>query len=167
MGVKSALFGISAGYTLSLTTEGCYAATNTNACQWNDGGCHTIWTQQQLLKQNGYLRQRCNDGQKKNNNKVITHCMADFETDNTPTQLTNYACGAQCGIQYSGPNAPGASSITSQPSSATSFSAAAVQSTANSQPTGSKSSLSAPTSGVKLGGAMCAIAGAAMLALAM
>jgi hypothetical protein len=157
IGIKSALLGVNAGYSLTLTSEGCYAATNTNACQWADGGCHTIWTQQQLLKQVGYIRQRCNDGQRKNNEKVITHCMADFETDNTPTELTNYACGAACGVDYSGPNAPGA---TSQPSSPTSLSAAATQSTLNSLPTDTRSVSSASSSGIKLGGVISAFVGA-------
>ncbi|CZR58733.1 uncharacterized protein PAC_08625 [Phialocephala subalpina] len=77
-------------YTLSLSTTGCYSASDTKACQWNDGSCHNVWTQQQILKQLGYTRQVCNWG-----NGAETECMVDIEID-TPTALTNYQRGGEC-----------------------------------------------------------------------
>ncbi|KAF8847255.1 hypothetical protein BDZ45DRAFT_537428, partial [Acephala macrosclerotiorum] len=81
-------FGID--YTTALSTTGCYSASDTKACQWSDGGCHNVWTQQQILKQLGYTRQVCDWG-----NGAETECMLDIEID-TPTALTNYECGAEC-----------------------------------------------------------------------
>lgn len=81
IGAGIAQFGID--YTTSLSSEACYTASNTNACEGNDGQCHTVFTQQQLVKQIGYRRQRCNWG-----NGDETDCMADTEID-TPTALTN------------------------------------------------------------------------------
>jgi len=87
--IVAAIFGIE--YHVSLSKTACYTASNTTACAWDDGGCHTVFTSQQLLKQTGYRRKRCNwgDGDE-------TECMADIEI-NTPTDLTTYQCGAMCG----------------------------------------------------------------------
>ncbi|KAG4415523.1 hypothetical protein IFR04_011335 [Cadophora malorum] len=80
--IVAAIFGIE--YHVSLSKTACYTASNTTACAWDDGGCHTVFTSQQLLKQTGYRRKRCNwgDGDE-------TECMADIEI-NTPTDLTTY-----------------------------------------------------------------------------
>lgn len=88
-GVPTVRFGID--YTLSLSDTNCYEASDTTACHWNDQGCHTVFTSQQILKQLGYRRQRCDWGDGDH-----TECMADTRID-TPTQRTAEQCGAECG----------------------------------------------------------------------
>lgn len=78
-------------YTISLSKENCFTASDQTACAWTDQACHTVFTSQQMLKQLGYRRQRCNWG-----NGDETECMADTEID-TPTQRRSEQCGAQCG----------------------------------------------------------------------
>lgn len=80
------------GVSTTTTTEEskCFTATDVSACTWNDGGCHTVWTQQQMLVQEGYRRHRCNWG-----NGDETECMADW-TVRTPTKMVNYGCGSKC-----------------------------------------------------------------------
>jgi hypothetical protein len=81
-------FGESLGVSFSLDNQQCYTASNSDACTWNDGQCHCVWTRQQVLSQVGYRRQRCNFGDP-------TRCMGDWEME-TPTTLTNYGCGSSC-----------------------------------------------------------------------
>ncbi|KAH9908200.1 hypothetical protein F4778DRAFT_720748 [Xylariomycetidae sp. FL2044] len=84
--------GFSLGVSTTLTTEDskCETATDVTACSWTDQSCHTVWTQQQVLVQKGYRRQRCNWG-----HGDETECMADW-TMTTPTQTINYGCGSSC-----------------------------------------------------------------------
>lgn len=90
VGVSIEGFSDSVGVSFSLDNQQCYTASNTDACTWNDDQCHCVWTQQQMLSQVGYRRQRCNFG-----HGDQTQCMADWEMD-TPTTLTNYGCGSSC-----------------------------------------------------------------------
>ncbi|CAJ2503153.1 Uu.00g105470.m01.CDS01 [Anthostomella pinea] len=85
--------GFSLGVSVTLTTEDskCFTATDVTACSWTDQACHTVWTQQQVLVQKGYRRQRCDWG-----NGDETQCMADW-TVTTPTESINYGCGSGCG----------------------------------------------------------------------
>ncbi|KAL2074304.1 hypothetical protein VTL71DRAFT_8082 [Oculimacula yallundae] len=78
-------------YTHTQTKEACQSASNSTACAWGDGACHTVFISQQLLKQQGYRRKRCNWG-----DGDVTECMADLEVT-TPTDRTTYQCGAECG----------------------------------------------------------------------
>ena len=68
----------------------CVVAQDATQCSWNDAQCHTVWTQQQVLKQTGYRRHRCNWG-----NGDETECMADWQ-QTTPTDMINYGCDSQC-----------------------------------------------------------------------
>ncbi|KAK6848827.1 hypothetical protein PG995_012660 [Apiospora arundinis] len=83
------------GVSVSTTTEKskCTSASNTSQCSWTDGGCHVVWTQQQVLQQKGYRRQRCNFG-----HGDETQCMANWDM-RTPTTMINYGCGSKCGDQ--------------------------------------------------------------------
>ncbi|KAF7555242.1 hypothetical protein G7Z17_g2307 [Cylindrodendrum hubeiense] len=83
-------FSMGLSVTFTDTEEHCVTASDTTACSWNDAKCHTIWTQQQVLRQSGYRRQRCNWG-----NGDETQCMADWTMD-TPTTFINYGCGSEC-----------------------------------------------------------------------
>ncbi|KAH7139765.1 hypothetical protein B0J13DRAFT_638734 [Dactylonectria estremocensis] len=97
--------GFSMGLSVTLTTEEsrCETASDTTACTWTDGQCHTVWTQQQVLRQNGYRRQRCNWG-----NGDETQCMADW-TQDTPTTFINYGCGSACSDSNTCGNTDGSS----------------------------------------------------------
>ncbi|KAK7954164.1 hypothetical protein PG988_014858 [Apiospora saccharicola] len=68
----------------------CNTASDTSQCTWHDGGCHVVWTQQQMVEQKGYRRQRCNYGHGEE-----TQCMADWNM-RTPTKKVNYGCGSSC-----------------------------------------------------------------------
>ncbi|KAL8824707.1 MAG: hypothetical protein Q9170_008070, partial [Blastenia crenularia] len=76
--------GFSAGVTATygLDNQQCYSASDTTACTWSDAQCHTIWTQQQMVKSLGYIHKRCNWG-----NGDETECMTNWEI-NTPTTST-------------------------------------------------------------------------------
>ena len=86
------LKGVNVGVTVSfeLSDQNCYSASDTTACIWSDGGCHVVWTQQQIIKQVGYMRKRCDwgDGDE-------TECMTNWE-QKTPSKLVNYGCGSKC-----------------------------------------------------------------------
>ncbi|RTE75577.1 hypothetical protein BHE90_009962 [Fusarium euwallaceae] len=90
--VGLAIEGFSLGLSVSVTKSEsrCVSAQDTSACQWSDGGCHTVWTQGQIIRQKGYRRQRCNWG-----NGDETQCMADWE-QKTPTDYMDYGCGSKC-----------------------------------------------------------------------
>ncbi|KAH7143321.1 hypothetical protein DER46DRAFT_673546 [Fusarium sp. MPI-SDFR-AT-0072] len=90
--VGSEIEGFTLGITFQSTTSKskCVTASDNTACTWNDQGCHTIWTQQQVLRQKGYRRQRCNWG-----NGDETQCMDDWE-QTTPSDHVSYGCGSQC-----------------------------------------------------------------------
>lgn len=80
--------GVSVSFELS--DQNCYSASSTTTCSWNDGQCHVVWTQQTMLKQQGYMRKRCDWGEGDE-----TDCMTDWEV-NTPTTSVNYGCGSKC-----------------------------------------------------------------------
>ncbi|GKU07924.1 unnamed protein product [Fusarium langsethiae] len=90
--VGVAIEGVSLGadFTVTNSESRCVTADDSTACSWNDGQCHTIWTQQQILRQKGYRRQRCNWG-----NGDETQCMGDWE-QTTPSDTINYGCGSKC-----------------------------------------------------------------------
>lgn len=90
--VGLAIEGFTASIGASTTTEKskCNTASDTSQCTWHDGGCHVVWTQQQMVEQKGYRRQRCNWG-----HGDETQCMADW-TMRTPTKKVNYGCGSKC-----------------------------------------------------------------------
>lgn len=90
VGLKLEEFSMGLSVTVTTEESRCESATDTTACTWNDAQCHTIWTQQQVLRQNGYRRHRCNWG-----NGDETECMADW-TQDTPTTYINYGCGSAC-----------------------------------------------------------------------
>ena len=81
---------VSVSLSYELSEQKCNSASSTTTCQWNDAQCHVVWTQQQMLKQQGYMRKRCDwgDGDE-------TDCMTDWEVD-TPTTTVNYGCGSRC-----------------------------------------------------------------------
>ncbi|KAL6855577.1 hypothetical protein ACO1O0_006727 [Amphichorda felina] len=83
-------FTLGAGVQTTESEDKCVQATDTTSCVWNDQGCHVIWTQQEVLKQTGYRRHRCNWG-----NGDETECMGDWEMT-TPTDRTDYGCGSSC-----------------------------------------------------------------------
>ncbi|OJD16326.1 hypothetical protein AJ78_03495 [Emergomyces pasteurianus Ep9510] len=89
---KGVVPGLSFGVEFSSTIENseCYSASSTTTCTWNDKGCHTVWTQQQMVLTKGYERKRCNWG-----NGDETECMRSWE-QNTPTTYTDYGCGSKC-----------------------------------------------------------------------
>jgi hypothetical protein len=96
--VGAAIEGITLGVGVSISTDNqhCATASQTEACTWSDEQCHCVWTQQQVLKQVGYLRHRCNYAAKGQHGKGDhTWCMKDWEMT-TPTTLTNYGCGSKC-----------------------------------------------------------------------
>jgi hypothetical protein len=80
-------FGVSLGFDL----QKCHVAQDVKACNWNDGGCHVIWTRQQLLAQEGYARRRCDGG----SNGDYTAWMQDFKYT-APTEHADYGCGSKC-----------------------------------------------------------------------
>lgn len=84
--------GFHLGVSTEVTTEDskCFTATEVSACVWDDGDCHAVWTQQEMLVQKGYRRHRCNWGKGDE-----TECMADW-TVRTPTKMVNYGCGSKC-----------------------------------------------------------------------
>ncbi|KAJ4130278.1 hypothetical protein NW768_007261 [Fusarium equiseti] len=77
-------------FTVTNSESRCVQASDSTACSWNDQQCHTIWTQQQILRQKGYRRHRCNWG-----NGDETQCMGDWE-QTTPSDMINYGCGSKC-----------------------------------------------------------------------
>jgi hypothetical protein len=83
-------FGVSLGIDVSDATQKCTTASDTNGCTWNDAACHTVWTQQPIVVQNGYRRQRCNWG-----NGDETQCLGDW-TQTTPYGAASYGCGSSC-----------------------------------------------------------------------
>jgi hypothetical protein len=83
-------FGASLGIDVSDASQQCITASDTTSCTWSDGGCHTVWTQQPIVVQNGYRRQRCNYG-----HGDQTQCLGDW-TQTTPYGSANYGCGSQC-----------------------------------------------------------------------
>ncbi|KAF4471381.1 hypothetical protein FALBO_1702 [Fusarium albosuccineum] len=86
--IEGFTFGL--GVTATSSESRCVTAQGSTACQWNDRECHTVWTQQQIIRQKGYRRHRCNWG-----NGDETECMADWEQI-TPTDHINYGCGSKC-----------------------------------------------------------------------
>ena len=84
------------GFSLGLSvTEGfeqqqCNQASDTTACTWDDQQCHTVWTQQPMVRSVGYMRKRCNWGKGDE-----TQCMTDWTVD-TPVSAVNYGCGSKC-----------------------------------------------------------------------
>ncbi|KAK7416723.1 hypothetical protein QQX98_005049 [Neonectria punicea] len=82
--------GVTLGLEVTITNEEshCETASDTTACTWNDGQCHTVWTQQQVLRQRGYRRHRCNYDPE-------ARCMSDWTMDTPNTQI-NYGCGSAC-----------------------------------------------------------------------
>jgi hypothetical protein len=87
-GVEAGIFnfGVSLGYDL----QKCHVAQDVKACNWNDGGCHVVWTRQQLLAQEGYARRRCDDG-----SGDYTAWLQDFKYT-APTEHADYGCGSKC-----------------------------------------------------------------------
>jgi hypothetical protein len=87
-GVEAGIFnfGVSLGYDL----QKCHVAQDIKACNWNDGGCHVVWTRQQLLAQEGYARRRCDDG-----SGDYTAWLQDFKYT-APTEHADYGCGSKC-----------------------------------------------------------------------
>ncbi|CEI65590.1 hypothetical protein FVEN_g8848 [Fusarium venenatum] len=90
--VGAELEGISLGLSFEVTDSEskCVQGQDLTACAWDDGACHTVWTQQQVLKQKGYRRQRCNWG-----NGDETQCMDNWE-QTTPSDFVDYGCGSKC-----------------------------------------------------------------------
>ncbi|VTO87732.1 unnamed protein product [Fusarium graminearum] len=90
--VGAEIEGISLGLSFSVTESEskCVQGQDLTACTWDDGACHTVWTQQQVLKQKGYRRQRCNWG-----NGDETQCMDNWE-QTTPSDFVDYGCGSKC-----------------------------------------------------------------------
>lgn len=58
--VFSPTLGSSTDKTVGQTTQGCVSETWTDGCTWNDGGCHFVCSQQQMVGFYGYKRYRCN-----------------------------------------------------------------------------------------------------------
>lgn len=79
-------FSIHAGYDL----QKCNSATDSTACSWNDGKCHIIWAQQQLVETKGYARRRCHD-----KGRDYTAWMKEY-SHTAPTRSVNYGCGSKC-----------------------------------------------------------------------
>ncbi|EKJ68369.1 hypothetical protein FPSE_11377 [Fusarium pseudograminearum CS3096] len=90
VGVAIEGFSLGVDFTVTKSESRCVTADDSTACSWNDGQCHTIWTQQQILRQKGYRRQRCDWGKGDE-----TQCMGDWE-QTTPSDLINYGCGSKC-----------------------------------------------------------------------
>ena len=44
----------------AMDTQQCYTVSPTDTCTWDDAACRCVWTQQQMLGQYEYRRQRCN-----------------------------------------------------------------------------------------------------------
>ncbi|KAI5456847.1 hypothetical protein BGZ63DRAFT_408319 [Mariannaea sp. PMI_226] len=86
------LLGQTLGVTVTITNDDqkCNSADDATSCSWNDGGCHVIWSQQEIFRQTGYRRKRCNYG-----HGDQTMCMENWE-QNTPTTRVNYGCGSKC-----------------------------------------------------------------------
>lgn len=91
VGATIAEFNIGVTISYEFSDQKCNSASSTTTCQWNDAQCHVVWTQQQMVKQQGYMWKRCDwgDGDE-------TDCMTDWEVD-TPTTSVNYGCGSKCG----------------------------------------------------------------------
>ncbi|KAF4499121.1 hypothetical protein FAGAP_4714 [Fusarium agapanthi] len=53
-------FSLGINFTTTDTESKCVQAQDLTACTWDDGACHTVWTQQEVMRQKGYRRQRCN-----------------------------------------------------------------------------------------------------------
>ncbi|KAM0347342.1 hypothetical protein ACHAPU_004862 [Fusarium lateritium] len=83
-------FSLGASITVTDSESRCVVAQDLTACAWKDQACHTVWTQQQVLKQKGYRRQRCNWGKGDE-----TQCMDNWE-QTTPSNFIDYGCGSQC-----------------------------------------------------------------------
>jgi hypothetical protein len=82
--------GANFGVTFGLDDQHCFTASDTTACSWNDGQCHTVWTQQTFNNAVGYMRKRCNWG-----HGDETDCMTDW-SQQTPTTQVSYGCGSKC-----------------------------------------------------------------------
>ena len=65
---------------LQITTESCITLTWTNGCSWTDGGCHFVYSQQQMAGFSGYKRYRCNfHAQPRKAKYDKTICMQDLD----------------------------------------------------------------------------------------
>ena len=87
-GVAQVIFNF--GVSLWFDLQNCHVAHDVKSCNWNDGGCHVIWTRQQLLAQEGYARRRCDDGK-----GDYTAWLQDFKYT-APTEHADYGCGSKC-----------------------------------------------------------------------
>ncbi|KAH7198340.1 uncharacterized protein B0J16DRAFT_392044 [Fusarium flagelliforme] len=90
VGVDIEGFKMGVEFTVTSSESRCVQATDTTQCVWSDQQCHTIWTQQHILRQKGYRRQRCDWG-----NGDETQCMGNWE-QTTPSDDVNYGCGSKC-----------------------------------------------------------------------
>ncbi|KAH6962758.1 hypothetical protein DER45DRAFT_551820 [Fusarium avenaceum] len=90
VGFEIEKFKLGAEISLTQSESRCVTADDSTACQWNDQGCHTVWTQQQILRQKGYRRKRCDWGKGDE-----TQCMGNWE-QTTPSDNISYGCGSKC-----------------------------------------------------------------------
>ncbi|KAI5777237.1 hypothetical protein EDC01DRAFT_410099 [Geopyxis carbonaria] len=99
IGIAMEFLSIGGGITTEFGGSKCVTAQSENRCQWNDQGCHSVWTSDIVLVSDGYVRRRCN----RKNDSDYTAWSKDI-TIRTPEESTRIGCAAKCDDQsYPGP----------------------------------------------------------------